>query len=37
MSAINLNISKRIFNEAYYPYLFDYSTRYEVYYGGAGS
>ena len=36
MSAINLNISKRIFNEAYYPFLFNYSDRYEVYYG-AGS
>ena len=37
MSAINLKLSKSIFNEAYYPLLFDYSKRYEVYYGGAGS
>ena len=34
---INLNINKRVFNDAYYPYLTDYSNRYEVYYGGAGS
>ena len=34
---INLNISKKIFNEAYFPHLFDYSNRYEVYYGRAGS
>lgn len=34
---INLQIKKRLFNKAYYPYLFKYDTRYEVYYGGAGS
>jgi phage terminase large subunit len=34
---INLQLKKRLFNQAYYPYLFDYSNRYEVYYGGAGS
>lgn len=34
---INLNISKKVFNEAYFPHLFDYSNRYEVYYGRAGS
>ena len=34
---INLNISKNIFNATYFPYLSDYSHRYEVYYGGAGS
>lgn len=34
---INLNINKKIFNEAYFPHLFDYSNRYEVYYGRAGS
>ena len=34
---INLNIDKSVFNDAYYPYLKDYSHRYEVYYGGAGS
>ena len=37
MAQIRLNISRRVFNEAYYPALFDYSRRYEVYYGGAGS
>ena len=34
---IDLHISKQIFNETYLPYLTDYSHRYEVYYGGAGS
>ena len=34
---MKLNIHKAIFNDAYYPYLLDYSHRYEVYYGGAGS
>lgn len=34
---INLNIDKSVFNDVYYPYLTDYSNRYEVYYGGAGS
>lgn len=34
---MNVNISKKIFNEAYLPHLLDYSHRYEVYYGGAGS
>lgn len=34
---INLQISKSFFNEAYYPFLFDYNTRFEVYYGGAAS
>ena len=37
MPTINLNLSKQIFNEAYLPALRDYKTRYEVYYGGAGS
>lgn len=37
MARINLNLSKRIFNDVYYPYLLDYSNRYEIYYGGAGS
>lgn len=32
-----LKLSRKLFNDAYYPYLFDYSNRYEVYYGGAGS
>lgn len=34
---INLNIDKSVFNDVYYPYLKDYSNRYEIYYGGAGS
>lgn len=34
---IKLNIDKKVFNDVYYPYLYDYSHRYEVYYGGAGS
>ena len=34
---INLNISKNIFNTTYFHYLSDYSHRYEIYYGGAGS
>lgn len=34
---INLKISKQLFNEVYFPKLFEYSHRYEVYYGGAGS
>ena len=34
---IKLNIARSLFNDAYFPYLFDYSHRYEVYYGRAGS
>lgn len=34
MPVINLQIKKRLFNKAYYPFLFNYSNRYEVYYGG---
>ena len=37
MLMINLNISKKIFNDVYFPHLMDYSNRYEIYYGGAGS
>ena len=37
MPNINLNIKKSIFNDAYFPHLQDYSKRYEIYYGGAGS
>ena len=38
MSApININISSSIFNKAYFPYLQDYSHRFNVFYGGAGS
>lgn len=29
---ITLNIDKNVFNDVYYPYLMDYSNRYEVYY-----
>lgn len=32
-----IHFKKRLFNESYYPMLFDYSRRFEVYYGGAGS
>lgn len=34
---ITLNIDKKVFNDIYYPLLFNYKNRYEVYYGGAGS
>ena len=34
---IRLNIARSLFNDAYFPYLFDYKNRYEVYYGRAGS
>ena len=37
MPQIELNISPKIFNDTYFPYLQDYSKRYEIYYGGAGS
>lgn len=37
MANINLKLSRSIFNEVYMPHLMDYSKRYEVYYGGAGS
>lgn len=37
MPSINLKLRKSLFNEAYLPHLTDYSKRYEVYYGGAGS
>ena len=32
--SVNINISKKIFNEAYLPYLEVYDKRFEVYYGG---
>lgn len=35
--AINLTLTRHLFNEAYYPSLLDYTKRYEIYYGGAGS
>ena len=34
---LKLQINKRIFNDKFYPLLFDYSHRYEVYKGSAGS
>ena len=34
MPSIDLNISKNVFVPLYYPYLFNYDNRYEVYYGG---
>jgi len=34
--AINVNISKKIFNDVYIPYL-ETNTRFEIFYGGAGS
>lgn len=37
MPNINLKLHKSLFAEKFYPYLFDYSTRWEVFYGGAGS
>ncbi len=37
MKKINIKIDKNVFNEAYLPYMFDYSNKVEVYYGGAGS
>ena len=30
-------VHKEIFNEVYQPHIRDYSKRYEIYYGGAGS
>ena len=37
MSLINLKLGKKLFNDVYLPHLFEYTKRYEVYYGGAGS
>lgn len=37
MPNINLKLHKSLFAEKFYPYLFDYTTRWEVFYGGAGS
>lgn len=36
-NVISLKINKRIFNEKFYPELFNYYTRWNVYYGSAGS
>mgnify|MGYP004565872853 CR=1 FL=1 len=37
MPAIDLNISKNMFVPLYFPYLLDYSNRYNVFYGGRAS
>lgn len=37
MKKIDIKIDKKLFNDAYLPYLFDYSHRYNVYYGGRSS
>ena len=37
MPTINLNIKKSVFLQSFYPYVNDYSYRYNVYYGGRGS
>ena len=37
MPQININISKKCFNDAYLPDLFDYSCRYQIFIGSAGS
>ena len=37
MSKINVKINKNIFSDKFYPELFNYSSRWNVYYGGAGS
>ena len=34
---MKLKLKKSLFNDIYYPLLFDYKHRYEIYYGGAGS
>lgn len=34
---INLTLKRSLFNDVYFPLLLDYTRRYEVYYGGAGS
>lgn len=37
MAQINLNIKKSVFLPCYQPYVTDYDSRYNVYYGGRGS
>lgn len=34
---LQIKIDKSVFNEAFYPYLFNYNSRWEVYKGSAGS
>ena len=35
--AVKLNINPKVFLDCYKPYIEDYSSRYNVYYGGRGS
>ena len=35
MPNINIKLKRENFNDVYFPYLFKYDKRYEVYYGGA--
>ena len=37
MAMPKINIDRKIFNDSYYPYLFDYTHRIEAYRGSAGS
>lgn len=37
MSNIQLKINKKVFSPHFYPYLFDYSHRWNIFMGGAGS
>ena len=37
MANINLNLKKSLFIPKFYPYLLDYSCRWEVFMGSAGS
>lgn len=37
MAQISLNLKKALFVPKFYPYLFDYSTRWQVFMGSAGS
>lgn len=32
---LKLNINKKVFNPSYYPYLYQYDKKFEIYYGGA--
>lgn len=34
MANTSIKINKKIFNDAYYPYLNNFDKRFEVYYGG---
>lgn len=35
--SMKIKIPRQLFNDAFYPHLFEYGKRYEIYYGGAGS